>query len=179
MLNQNLSDALQVAVNGGATVGSGANYFDQSAVMAPPPPGSKVIIKAHGVRFERTNQGYISVVYDVKENTLGIKSIPKSHLFGKHFTRTSGKFAMNEIECRTSGFDPSWGEVCQAQFKEKGSERLQTIDIWDPEVDIEVTYGALPTVFVANGRDAWDKTTRKMDMSKEKTNYATLTLSKA
>ena len=179
MLNQNLSDALQVAVNGGAAVGSGASYYNPEGVVPPPPPGSKVVIKAHGVRFERTNQGYISVVYDVKENSYGIKSIPKSHLFGKHFTRTSGKFAMNDIECRTTGFDPAWGEVCQAQFKEKGSERLQTIDIWDPEVDIEVTYDALPIVYVANGRDAWDKATRRMDMSKERTNYATLKLSKA
>lgn len=179
MLNQNLSDALQTAVNNGAAVGGGANYFDQTAVMAPPPPGSKVIIKAQDVRFERTQQGYVSVVYGVKDNSLGIKGIPKSWLFGKHFVRTAGKARMEDIECRTSGFDPAWGTVNQAQFKEKGSERLQTIDVWDPTVDIEVTYDALPTVFVANGRDAWDKTTRKMDMSKEKTNYATLKLAKA
>ena len=178
MLNQNLSDALQTAVNNGAAVGGGANYFDQSAVMAPPPPGSKVIINKQDVRFERTQQGYLSVVYGVKENTLGITGIPKSWLFGKHFVRTAGKARMEDIECRTSGFDKTWGAVNQAQFKEKGSERLQTIDVWVPEHDIEVTFGSIPLVYVANGRDAWDKVTRTMDMTKEKHEYFTLALAK-
>lgn len=179
MLNQNLSDALQVAVNAGGAVGGGANYFNQDAVVPPPPPGSKVILKPNGVKFERTSQGYISVVYEVEPNTFGITSIPKSHLFGRHYTLAPGKFQMNDIKCRTTGFDQTWGEVCQAQYKEPGQNRVQTIDVWNPTTRVEVTYDALPLVYLANGRDAWDKTTRTMDMSKEKTNYATLALSKA
>ena len=171
MLNQNLSDQLQGVLSSGARTSRSLNHFDEKLIQQLPTSGTATI-KAEGVRFERNANGTVSVLYDVTGHE-SVKTLSKSHLFGRHYTESAGNFKMADILCRTSGLTDSMGRIDQVEFTEDG--RKQTINVWVPTRDITVTFSAKAKVYVANGRDAWKG--NAMDMSKEKENYPTLTLS--
>ena len=173
MLNSNLSEQLQGVLSSGARTSRSLNHFDEKAIQQLPTSGTATI-KAEGVRFERNANGTVSVLYDVIGND-SVKTLNKSHLFGRHYTEGAGNFKMADILCRTSGLTDSMGRIDQVEFTE--DDRKQTINVWVPIRDITVTFSAKAKVYVANGRDAWNKSTSTMDMSKEKENYPVLTLS--
>lgn len=173
MLNTNLSEQLQGVLSSGARTSRSLNHFDEKSIQQLPTSGTATI-KAEGVRFERNANGTVSVLYDVTGNE-SVKTLNKSHLFGRHLVETAGKYKMSDIQCRTSGLTDSMGRIDQVEFTEDG--RKQTINVWVPTRDITVTFGSKAKVYLANGRDAWDKSTSTMDMSREKDNYPVLTLS--
>ena len=173
MLNQNLSEQLQGVLSSGARTSRSLNHFDEKAIQQLPTSGTATI-KAEGVRFERNANGTVSVLYDVIGNE-SLQTLNKSHLFGRHYTLAPAKAKMADIMCRTTGLTDEMGRIDQVEFTEDG--RKQTINVWVPKRDITVTFSAKAKVYLPNGRDAWNKSTSTMDMSKENENYPVLTLS--
>lgn len=178
MTTQNLGELLQGAIASGARVGNSANYFNPSGAGSLPTAG-EVIIKPHAIRFTKTDAGTVAVQYECEPNSLGVEFIPKSVLFGKHFTDAEMKATMDQIQCRTSGFNAdAMGEVEAVEYTAADGSK-PVLRVFDFNVRVKVTFGVKPLVYVPNGRNAWDASTRKMDMSKPKENFVTLALSVA
>jgi hypothetical protein len=177
MTTQNLKELLHGVIASGARVGNSANYFDPNGAGFNPPASGSVIIKPHAIIFKKSDAGTVTLHYEVEDNDLGVTSIPKSWLFGKHFTLTEGPATMAQIQCRTSEFDQAtMGHVEPVEYEAADGSK-PVLRVFDFDVRVKVTFGAKPLVYVPNGRNAWNGHT--MDMSKPKENYVTLTLSKA
>lgn len=167
MDSKNLQALFQNQVNNGATIGNGTTYFQASESL--PVSGEDVILASNEgtIKVEPSSRSTNLVVYYL---TKGGRWISKNTLFGRHFLETANPMArIQDMQCRTV-LKNIPHEIQRITVAGK------TVDVYLFTKDTKIVFGKKDSVYGPVQQDAWNPSTRTMNVSRQMTDYATLTV---
>lgn len=168
MDKNNLQSLFANAIANGATIGNGTSFFVAGEGL--PTEGTDAILATtqDTIKVEPSQRSTNLVVY---YKTKSGRWISKNSLFGRHFLDAANSAAkVNQMLPRAevkSGIAHSLVDLTV------GGKKV-TVYCFDAETPI--TFSKRPKVYLPVENDAWNASTRTMNVSREATDYAMLTV---